>query len=119
MENRSNSNLNPSKPSKTTPSSGGHTLEVSSLQVNTQLEEDIFDKRGILMLAAGATITERFLGQLRRHHITTVTAKSSKSSKSPFESIELIELFPTYRYKFPSRPRKPIGSWLSQRYFCK
>ena len=59
---------------------GGHTLEVSSLEVNTQLDQDIFDKRGILLLAAGSTITERFLDQLKRHRITTVTAKASPNN---------------------------------------
>jgi len=82
MSNSSDSHPNQNRLKAVKPS-GEQTLEVSALHTGTQLEQDIFDKRGILLLAAGSTITDRFLGQLKRHRITKVTAKSASNAPPP------------------------------------
>ena len=89
MGKRTNSNLDPHRPSKASPPGVEHTLEVSLLQVNTQLDQDIFDQRGILLLSAGSTISKRLLRQLRRRRITTVIAKSSSNTPTP-SNVEVI-----------------------------
>jgi len=64
-------------------SRGKHILEVSALHTGTQLEQDIFDKKGTLLLAAGWIITDRFLRQLKLHRITTVTTKAFPNTPPP------------------------------------
>lgn len=59
------------------------SLDVSSLPINTTLKHDIFDKRGILLLAAGSFITARFLAKLKRRRITAVTVRPSPNTPAP------------------------------------
>lgn len=63
--------------------SSGHCVEVSSLRIGESLSDDIVDRHGVLLLAAGSVISERFLERLRARGIERVTRRNVDARHDP------------------------------------
>ncbi len=58
-----------------------HVLTVSELRIGQALRGDIVDANGVLLLARGAVITERFIERLKARGIKQVTERSDQTSQ--------------------------------------
>ncbi len=103
-------------------SDGGRVLSVDMLQSGMQLSEKLFDQNGVLLLAAGTTITTRFLDLLRRRNLTTVrlgagpektpAVKPSSVRRVSVEeslALSLAEPIPARSLMRFERPRQPLA----------